>query len=84
MVAGLWLLSVGLLWPNLGTNYRGLPPDSARLATMLGLAVCYAVYGLVLVGAVTSRWIFQRARIAAQAARCRPFVELCCWRVLAP
>jgi DMSO/TMAO reductase YedYZ molybdopterin-dependent catalytic subunit len=52
VVGGLWLLSVGLLWPNLGTNYRGLPPDSARLATMLGLAVCYATYGLVLVGAL--------------------------------
>jgi DMSO/TMAO reductase YedYZ molybdopterin-dependent catalytic subunit len=51
VVAGLWLLSVGLLWPNLGTNYRGLPPDEARVATMFGLAVCYAVYGLVLVGA---------------------------------
>ena len=51
IVAGLWLLSVGLLWPNLDTNYLGLPPDSARWATMAGLLVCYALYGLVLVGA---------------------------------
>ena len=51
IVAVLWLLSVGLLWPNLDTNYLGLPPDSARWATLAGLLVCYAAYGLVLVGA---------------------------------
>ncbi|MGI9149154.1 MAG: molybdopterin-dependent oxidoreductase [Chloroflexota bacterium] len=50
-VGALWLLSIVLLWPNLGTNFRGLPPGSARLATQAGLLVCYAAYGLVLSGA---------------------------------
>ena len=48
-VAGLWLVTVVALWPNLSTNYRGLPPDSARIATLLSLALTYGVYGLVLV-----------------------------------
>ena len=48
LVGALWLLTIGLLWPNLGTNYRGLPPDAARLATSVHLLVCYSVYGIVL------------------------------------
>jgi len=60
IVAALWLLSVGLLWPNLGTNYRGLPPDAARLATMVGLAICYTVYGVVLV--VAFRFVLDMPR----------------------
>src|SRR5260221_9486762 len=32
-VGVLWLLSVGVLWPNLATNYRGLPPDQARFSS---------------------------------------------------
>ena len=51
IVGLLWLLTIGLLWPNLATNYRGLPPDSAKLTTALGLLVAYATYGLVLLGA---------------------------------
>ncbi len=27
VVGLLWLLTVAFLWPNLSTNYRGLPPD---------------------------------------------------------
>ncbi|MCA1647550.1 MAG: molybdopterin-dependent oxidoreductase [Chloroflexi bacterium] len=49
IVAILWLLTIGLLWPNLGTNYRGLPPDAARLVTGLHLLVAYGVYGCLLV-----------------------------------
>ena len=48
-VALLWLVTVGALWPTLDTNYRGLPPDAARLATGLHLLVCYGVYGLLVV-----------------------------------
>lgn len=50
IVGVLWLLSVGLLWPNLATNYGGLPPNLARATTALGLLVCYAAYGVVLAG----------------------------------
>ena len=47
-VAVLWIATVVLLWPNLGTNYRGLPPDNARVAAGLSLLVCYGVFGVVL------------------------------------
>jgi DMSO/TMAO reductase YedYZ molybdopterin-dependent catalytic subunit len=49
-VAIAWLLSVLALWPNLRTNYYGLPSDSAALATTLGLLFSYAVYALLLRG----------------------------------
>src|SRR5256886_3665455 len=29
------------LWPVLGTHYRGLPIDAARLVTLIGLALCF-------------------------------------------
>src|ERR671935_2031304 len=56
IVGVLWLLTVVLLWPNLSTNYRGLPPDYARIATMVSLLVTYGVYGSVLVGAWRFTW----------------------------
>jgi DMSO/TMAO reductase YedYZ molybdopterin-dependent catalytic subunit len=56
---------VVLLWPNLSTNYRGLPPDSARIATLISLLVTYSVYGLVLVGT----WQFAWARPSAVEPR---------------
>jgi DMSO/TMAO reductase YedYZ molybdopterin-dependent catalytic subunit len=49
VVAVLWIVTIAALWPNLGTNYRGLPPDAARLATGLQLLVSYSVYGVLLV-----------------------------------
>jgi DMSO/TMAO reductase YedYZ molybdopterin-dependent catalytic subunit len=38
------------LWPVLGTNYRGLPIDAARLVTLLGFALSVFVFERVLVG----------------------------------
>src|SRR6266699_1591198 len=32
------------LWPVLGTSYRGLPIDVARLATLVGFALCVFVF----------------------------------------
>lgn len=49
LVAALWLLSLVLLWPVLGTHYSGLPPRSATLITATSLLVAYALYGLCLV-----------------------------------
>src|SRR5213083_363267 len=37
------------LWPVLGTNYRGLPIDAARLVTLIGLALCFFVFERTLV-----------------------------------
>jgi DMSO/TMAO reductase YedYZ molybdopterin-dependent catalytic subunit len=56
IVVALWLLTVILLWPNLATNYNGLPPGAARLATGLALLIAYAAYGLVLAG---SFWLLR-------------------------
>jgi len=58
VVGLLWLLTVAFLWPNLSTNYRGLPPDYARIATLTSLLVAYSTYGLVLV--VASRFVRTR------------------------
>jgi DMSO/TMAO reductase YedYZ molybdopterin-dependent catalytic subunit len=57
-VGALWLLTVVLLWPNLSTNYRGLPPEYARVATLLSLLISYSAYGLVLVAV----WRLMRTR----------------------
>jgi len=37
------------LWPVLGTNYRGLPIDAARLVTLIGLVLCFFVFERTLV-----------------------------------
>jgi DMSO/TMAO reductase YedYZ molybdopterin-dependent catalytic subunit len=38
-----------LLWPVLGTNYRGLPIGAARLVTLIGFALSVVVFERVLV-----------------------------------
>jgi DMSO/TMAO reductase YedYZ molybdopterin-dependent catalytic subunit len=45
----LWIASLVVLWPVLFANFRGLPPETARLVTALGLLLAYAVYGIGLV-----------------------------------
>src|SRR5205814_5536121 len=37
------------LWPVLGTHYRGLPIDAARLVTLIGLVLCFFVFERTLV-----------------------------------
>ena len=37
------------LWPVLGTNYRGLPIDAARLVTLIGLVLCFFVFERTLI-----------------------------------
>ena len=49
------------LWPVLGTNYRGLPINAARLVTLIGFALCALVYERILVSA----WRF----LASETAR---------------
>jgi DMSO/TMAO reductase YedYZ molybdopterin-dependent catalytic subunit len=48
-VGALWLLSLVLLWPVLGTHYHGLPPKSATLVTAISFLAAYALYGLSLI-----------------------------------
>src|SRR5207253_8372475 len=37
------------LWPVLGTSYRGFPIDTARLITLIGLAICFFAFERTLV-----------------------------------
>jgi DMSO/TMAO reductase YedYZ molybdopterin-dependent catalytic subunit len=45
----LWIASLIVLWPVLDANYRGLPPSTARLVSVLGLLVAYTAYGVMLI-----------------------------------
>src|ERR1700676_248258 len=48
------------LWPVLGTSYRGLPIEAARLVTLIGFALSVVVFERTL---VTAFQFFPRARI---------------------
>lgn len=48
-VAVLWLVSLVLLWPVLGTSYAGLPSSTGTFANTVALLIAYAVYGVALV-----------------------------------
>ncbi len=48
-VAALWLLTLVLLWPVLGTHYYGLAPGRATLVTTLSFLFAYGFYGLCLI-----------------------------------
>ncbi len=47
-VLGVWGLFVGLLWPQLLTNYRGHPPASASMLTALAMLASFAVCGVAI------------------------------------
>ena len=58
LVAVAFSTSLVALWPTLPANFRGLPPSTARAATMAGLLIAYGTYGLTLAWsyrALTSR-----------------------------
>jgi len=48
-MAGLWLLALLVLWPVLASNYRGLTPGWATVASAAGLLLALAGYGAALV-----------------------------------
>jgi DMSO/TMAO reductase YedYZ molybdopterin-dependent catalytic subunit len=77
------LLFVALLWPTLLTNYRGLPPGSARLVASLELLISFAVCGLgimffhELLNQPPQRAVaVQRARVGTAFAGRRRFLAL--------
>ncbi|HEV8431268.1 MAG TPA: molybdopterin-dependent oxidoreductase [Pyrinomonadaceae bacterium] len=49
VVGILWVLSLILLWPVLGTHYYGLPLGSATVVTTTSLLAAYVLYGLCLI-----------------------------------
>ncbi len=48
-VGFIWVVSVVVLWPVLGTNFRGLTPGLAVAATIFGFLISFASYGVALV-----------------------------------
>lgn len=63
---GLYVGSLAVLWPNLDTNTKGLPPSSARLATAGGYLVAYLGFALLLV--LTYALITRREAVVKRAA----------------
>ena len=61
----LWIGTIVVYWPVLATNYKGLPPSRARLATAGGLLIAYAAYGAVLI--LTYRFLTRRPTAVAVA-----------------
>ena len=61
-----WLILVAVLFPNLGTHYFGLPPGSATIVTIIGMALVLATYAAVTVA--TFRLLTSRARATAEAS----------------
>lgn len=43
-----WVVSIIALWPVLDTNFRGLPPAQASVASALGLFVAFGSFGIAL------------------------------------
>lgn len=48
-VAALWLLSLVLLWPVVGTHYYGLPSGRATLVTAFSFLIACGIYGASLI-----------------------------------
>ena len=61
---GLWLVTIGLLWPVLGANYRGLPPGSARLVSTAALLIESLVFAALVI--LTYRWLTPRPELAVR------------------
>jgi DMSO/TMAO reductase YedYZ molybdopterin-dependent catalytic subunit len=57
LIALAWSISLAALWPTLGANFRGLPPDQARIVTMLALLAVYSSFALTV--AFTYRLLMQ-------------------------
>ena len=47
-VLGVWVLFVGLLWPQLLTSYHGRPPATATVITSLGMLASFGVCGVAI------------------------------------
>src|SRR5947207_6011035 len=59
------------LWPVLGTSYRGFPIDTARLITLIGLALCFFTFERTLVAGFQ---FLTRARCASEDREFSPTI----------
>lgn len=66
----LWLLSVLLLWPILGTSYVGLPLAKATVANAFSLLIAYISYGVSLV--LLYRLMFRREMAGERTGEAQP------------
>jgi len=60
----LWVVSLALLWPVLDANYRGAPPETARLASGAALLIEYLAFAAVVI--FLYRWLAPRPALAAR------------------
>jgi DMSO/TMAO reductase YedYZ molybdopterin-dependent catalytic subunit len=60
----LWVVSLALLWPVLDANYRGAPPDAARLASAMALLIEYLAFAAVVI--LLYRWLAPRPALGAR------------------
>ena len=61
-VLGATVLFVALLWPTLITNYRGLPPPTARVIAAIEMLISFSVCG---VGIIFFYGLLERPRLSA-------------------
>ena len=61
-VLGATVLFVALLWPTLITNYRGLPPPTARVIAAVEMLISFSVCG---VGIIFFYGLLERPRLSA-------------------
>jgi DMSO/TMAO reductase YedYZ molybdopterin-dependent catalytic subunit len=54
----LWLISIALLWPVLGANFRGLPIGPAQVASAAALLIEFLVFAAAVI--LLYRWIAPR------------------------
>ena len=69
----LWIGSMVFLAPTLDTNFRGLPPRQAEVATAFGYFVAYAVFA---VAVVTLYDFLTRPAVVADSAAAKPVDHL--------
>jgi DMSO/TMAO reductase YedYZ molybdopterin-dependent catalytic subunit len=69
-LAGLWVLSVVLLWPVLESNYRGLAPGTSRAMNAVALLAAFGFYWAALL--IAHRALRTRDPIGSAASVGRP------------
>ncbi len=58
LIVTAWISTIVFLWPNLHTNFRGLPPSQARLTNGVGFLLTYLAFAGTLM--VTYRFVARR------------------------
>ncbi len=62
---GMTLIAVVLFWDELRQNFFGLPVDSARAVTIVGLLLVFVIYGVVL--CLAYRWLLPKVHMEVES-----------------